>query len=80
MVNPFMENRVPGNVNRSKIITFDWNRSDGGISSWNNLLSQDNSATSLLRLLYSASTEDREIVTYFLDFHEKRVLLIDFLL
>jgi len=57
------------------------------VSSCNDLLSQDNLAVSLLRLLYSASTEERKTVTCFLDFQEIRVLpkkttkpLIDLLL
>jgi len=44
------------------------------VSSWSNPLSQDNSVVSLLRLLYSALAEERDIVTCFFDFREMRVL------
>ena len=44
------------------------------LSSCNNLLSQESLAVSYLRLRYSASAEERERVTYFLDFQEIKVL------
>lgn len=44
------------------------------VSSCNNLLNQDNLATSLLIVMYSASVEDRDIMTFFLDFHVMREL------
>jgi len=43
-------------------------------SSESNLLSQKSSAVRCLRLLYSASAEDKDIVTCFLDFREIKVL------
>jgi len=53
----------------------------------NNLLSQDNFAVNLLRLLYSTLAEERETVTCFLDFQDINLLtrnttnpLTDFLL
>ena len=44
------------------------------VSSFSNLLSQHNSLVSLCRLLHSTSAEERDIVTYFLDFQEIKVL------
>ena len=57
------------------------------VNSDNNLLNHDSSAVTRLRLLYSASAEDGEIVACFLDFQEIKVSpkkmtkpLMDFLL
>ena len=43
-------------------------------SSWNSQLSHANSGTSLLKLLYSTSADDKDIVPWFLDFHDVRLL------
>ena len=70
-----MEDGVFSNINGCLAVTFNRDRGDvSDIKLINNLLSQASSATSLLRLLYSASTEDKETTPYFLDFHEIRLL------
>ena len=43
------------------------------VNSCKSLLSQESSATNLLRLLYSASAKDKETVTCFLDFQAIKV-------